>query len=322
MRLSTVFNDISRGKRISLIKWKSGRTVTSSELCKIPGMVDFYESLTKNVGDIVNEKVFTTNYDQSTTCSMLIYEKEGDFINWHYDVNYFRGRFFTLIIPITLEKTCTDFKYKLNGEEYFVEHGKSILFEGEKLFHMASKQCDGKFRAVLALQYVTSNEIDFTKLAFLQTKDSFVYKGFTTRDYAVWLVRLLHTTIYFLFAFYIFVFTTPKYDMLYIILFLIILLNWILFRGECILDYVEKVLMNSSYKIGTSIYDHVYLNIIHPKLIILLNILVLINIVMIIWRARNLNIVWKVILIVIISTLILRNEIINRSNTMSYCITT
>ena len=31
-----------------------------------------------------------------TSCCILVYDREGDGIDWHYDVNYYFGRFFTV----------------------------------------------------------------------------------------------------------------------------------------------------------------------------------------------------------------------------------
>ena len=36
----------------------------------------------------------------STFRKMIVYEKPGDHIGWHFDHNFYRGRHFTLLIPV------------------------------------------------------------------------------------------------------------------------------------------------------------------------------------------------------------------------------
>ena len=47
----------------------------------------------------VDTLVPTPLHDQSS-CSVLVYEKPGDHIGWHYDHNFYKGRHFTVLIPI------------------------------------------------------------------------------------------------------------------------------------------------------------------------------------------------------------------------------
>ena len=93
---------------------------------------------------------------------MLVYERPGDFINWHYDVNYYAGRFFTLIAPLSDDDTCTTFMYVgSDGLNRIIrlEKNTAVLFEGEKVFHMASRICKGQTRVVLSMQFVTDPNV-------------------------------------------------------------------------------------------------------------------------------------------------------------------
>jgi hypothetical protein len=242
------------GTRVDTIGWKRGRTLTCQEIAaKLPEVIDFYKSLTSTITNLIGTDVTITSLDNPTSCSILVYEKKGDFINWHYDVNYYNGRFFTLIIPITFDKTCTNFKYKYNGNDITVPHDKSILFEGAKLFHMATPMCDGNFRAVLSLQFVTSTKINITNKAFLQIKDNFAYSGLSRKDMFLWLLRVVYLTIYLSFCMYVLVYVTKKYDVIYMCLFAIMLLNWILFKGECLFGFIEKRIIDPSYVMGSQL---------------------------------------------------------------------
>ena len=113
-----------------------------------------------------------------TSCAILIYEKENDWINWHYDHNYYNGRFFTVLIPITNELTCTKFQFKNKDNEIISMDltNNAICFEGNYLYHRASKLCKNQKRVILSCQYVTDNSMSFINKMRIKIKD-FAYTG-------------------------------------------------------------------------------------------------------------------------------------------------
>ena len=73
---------------------------------------------------------------------MLFYEKPGDHINWHYDHNFYRGRHFTVLIPIVNRGregglSAARLMAKLGGRDMEVETppNRLILFEGAEVRH-------------------------------------------------------------------------------------------------------------------------------------------------------------------------------------------
>lgn len=126
--------DPTNSKRVTIKNWKAGRTIDTKTLNKgCPEVINWYKSFAKNIGEIVGEKVKITPLSLPTSCAVLIYDEPGDFINYHFDVNYFNGRFFTVLIPITFDTTCTKYLYKdSKSKEQSVElvKGKSLIFEG------------------------------------------------------------------------------------------------------------------------------------------------------------------------------------------------
>jgi hypothetical protein len=93
---------------------KSGITITTENVSKYaPNLIDFYKNdLIKIVSEQIGLNLYTTDLSFPTSCAILIYDREGDWINWHYDYNYYNGRFFTVLIPITNDQTCTEFQFK------------------------------------------------------------------------------------------------------------------------------------------------------------------------------------------------------------------
>ena len=169
--------DAKGGKRVVIPGWKAGRTISTGDVKKtLPELFEWYKSLEGPISDIIGARVYVTADNLPTTCAVLIYEEEGDFINWHYDVNYFNGRFFTLIIPCTFNDTCTEYMYhdkdnKIQGLKN--TEGVSILFEGDKVFHMASKFCKkgDKKRIGISVQFSTDPTINWYNRAIMRIKD-------------------------------------------------------------------------------------------------------------------------------------------------------
>ena len=75
---------------------KKGITISTQNVCKYaPALIDFYKNdLCKIVSNKINLDLFPTDLSLPTTCAILIYDNEGDWINWHYDYNYYDGRFY------------------------------------------------------------------------------------------------------------------------------------------------------------------------------------------------------------------------------------
>uniref|UniRef100_A0A6C0KEH1 Fe2OG dioxygenase domain-containing protein n=1 Tax=viral metagenome TaxID=1070528 RepID=A0A6C0KEH1_9ZZZZ len=160
---------------------KRGITISAMNIKKYaPKLIQFYENkLCALVSKKLNLKLFPTDLNLPTSCAILIYENEGDWINWHYDHNYYDGRFFTLLIPITNNLTCTEFQFKNDNNEVKsiqLIDNKSICFEGNYLYHRASKLCKNEKRVMLSCQYVTNNNMNFINKLRLKIKD-FAYMG-------------------------------------------------------------------------------------------------------------------------------------------------
>jgi hypothetical protein len=160
---------------------KKGITISTGNILKyVPNLIYFYENeLCKLVSNQLKLHLFPTDLILPTSCAILIYNNEGDWINWHYDYNYYDGRFFTLLIPLTNISTCTEFQFKNNNNEIKsvnLINNNSICFEGNYLYHRASKLCKNEKRIILSCQYVTNNNMNFLNKLRLKLKD-FAYTG-------------------------------------------------------------------------------------------------------------------------------------------------
>jgi hypothetical protein len=148
------------GKHIRIPK-KSQKNISSDIILKyIPELDEQYKQYASIISNYVGETVKPLKTNMKNRITLVVYEKEGDYIDWHFDTNHFDGRYFNLIIPITLEPTCGNYQYKnMYDVDTDVEIGKgqAILFEGDKVFHRGKMLCKDQFRVILSLTYVTSD---------------------------------------------------------------------------------------------------------------------------------------------------------------------
>jgi len=172
MYIETIFD--------SALPNKNGVTISTQNISRYsPDLIHFYKNeLCNIISKQINLTLFPTDLQLPTSCAILIYEKEGDWINWHYDYNYYNGRFFTVLIPITTAPTCTEFQLKddNNNIKSIQLQNKAICFEGNYLYHRASKLCKNQKRVILSCQYVTNNNISFINKLRMKIKD-FAYTG-------------------------------------------------------------------------------------------------------------------------------------------------
>jgi len=139
-----------------------------------PNLISYYQNeLCKKMSNLTGLKLYPTALNFPTSCAIIIYEKEGDWINWHYDYNYYNGRFFTVLIPITHTLTCTKFQFKDKNNNVVDMDltNNGICFEGNYLYHRASKICNNQKRIMLSCQYVTDNSMSVINKIRIKLKD-------------------------------------------------------------------------------------------------------------------------------------------------------
>jgi len=158
---------LSATERTYLPTHKKGGAIAYETLCAhAPSIVELYLSpaLQHLVATIarVDRVVPTPLHDQSS-CSVLVYEKPGDHIGWHYDHNFYKGRHFTVLIPIVNcgadagGVSAAKLMVKLAGQERTIAAPANtmVLFEGARVLHKVTPIRDGERRVVLSMTYCT-----------------------------------------------------------------------------------------------------------------------------------------------------------------------
>lgn len=145
---------------------KKGGTVAYETLTeKASGVVALYRSprMQALVSDIVGARVEPTPLHDQSSLSVLFYEKPGDHIGWHYDHNFYKGRHFTVLIPIVNRNADGS---GLSAARLLVKRGRDetaiatppnrlIVFEGARVLHKVTPIGEGERRVVLSMTYCT-----------------------------------------------------------------------------------------------------------------------------------------------------------------------
>ena len=164
----------TEGVRIEIPK-KHQKNISYNTLKEnIPEIEDWYNSLPTIVSPYISDKLQVAPKDVKTRICLVVYEKEGDYIDWHFDSNHYSGRFFTLLLPVSTEITCGNYVYRDHEEKeqvLEVEKSQAILFVGDKVFHRGKALCENQRRVILSLTFVTSQNMDMWNYCLHKVKE-------------------------------------------------------------------------------------------------------------------------------------------------------
>ncbi len=168
-----LFDDLRRAaerlvatERSYLPVHKKGGTVAYETISReAPELTALYlgRPLRDLVARITGVAVVPTPIHDQSSLSLLVYERPGDHINWHFDHNFYRGRHFTLLIPLVNRGSdAGDLSHarliaRIEGQERIVATPPNtmVLFEGARVLHKVTPIRDGERRIVLSMTYTT-----------------------------------------------------------------------------------------------------------------------------------------------------------------------
>ncbi len=164
---------------------KQGGTMSYESIHKIsPKCLSTYhsEQLRKYLSEVIGEEVYpTADHDQSS-CSLLYYTEAGDHIGWHYDHNFYKGRHFTVLIPILNEgkdggvsASRLQRQWPDRDEDFDTSANSLIVFEGAVVRHRATKTVDGDCRILLSMTFATDPRTEGVKDFIRRVKDTAYY---------------------------------------------------------------------------------------------------------------------------------------------------
>lgn len=156
--------NLVRATRVHIPLHKRGATISYHDLLvSAPAIADLYHShdLRRWCSSVAGETVYRTRHDDLSSCSLLIYDRARDHIRSHYDLNFYRGRHFTVLLPLVNTNAAGD---GLSSARLFVCRDKAetivptppntlVLFEGAKVRHGVTPLGQGECRVILSMTY-------------------------------------------------------------------------------------------------------------------------------------------------------------------------
>ncbi|AMV18485.1 hypothetical protein [Planctomyces sp. SH-PL14] len=163
---------------------KKGGTICYERVHRhLPICLSIYHSrvLQDYLSDLIGSEVRPTGDHDQSSCSVLMYTEAGDHIGWHYDHNFYRGRHFTVLIPLINRSAAGDgvsqslLKQQRPGNEdavFSTAANSLILFEGARIRHCATPLGDGELRIMLSMTYATDSRIRLSHEIARRIKDT------------------------------------------------------------------------------------------------------------------------------------------------------
>lgn len=158
---------LAKKDRTCIPTHKKGATISYDTIRKnAPKVAALYHNpqYQKFISRIVGAQIEPTPIRDNSSLSILLYDRPGDHIGWHYDHNFYRGRHFTALISIenanhdgtALSRAKLLVKRKSGGEmEIPTPPNALVLFEGARTLHRVTAIDEGERRVMLSMTYCT-----------------------------------------------------------------------------------------------------------------------------------------------------------------------
>jgi len=148
---------------------KGGTVAYETLIASAPAIVALYHSRAFKdfISRLVGVAVQPTPIHDQSSLSVLVYDKPGDHIGWHYDHNFYRGRHFTVLLMLINEGRAAgglshgETWARIGGQdvcdEIAVRAAPNTLtvFEGARVRHKATPVAADELRLVLSMTYCT-----------------------------------------------------------------------------------------------------------------------------------------------------------------------
>lgn len=111
---------------------------------------------------ITNLSLENVNCDDDSNMNILVYDKPGDFITWHFDPNHYVGNRLTILINVinesssnSLSSSLLQYKIKGSNEIYSIKMKPNsiLIFDGSNVEHRATPIKLDERRIVLSFTY-------------------------------------------------------------------------------------------------------------------------------------------------------------------------
>lgn len=174
--------ELVRPERSYIPAHKKGGTVAYESLfAAAPAIIALYHApeMRDFVSRIVGEPVRPTPIHDQSSLSVLFYEKPGDHIGWHFDHNFYRGRHFTVLLPVINQGSRPNglshaqLQARIAGRETDIPTSPNtlIVFEGAQVHHKVTPIIEGERRLVISMTYCTDPRANVAQAIARRIKD-------------------------------------------------------------------------------------------------------------------------------------------------------
>lgn len=174
---------LARPERSFVPIHKQGGTVAyETMISAAPHIVSLYHAraLQDLVSRLVGATVQPTPLHDQCSLAVLFYDKPGDHIGWHYDHNFYRGRHFTVLLPVMNEGASDDGLSHATLHAFLggidVEVGTPanmlVVFEGARVCHKVTPIREGERRLVISMTYCTDPRAKIWQAVGRRIKDT------------------------------------------------------------------------------------------------------------------------------------------------------
>lgn len=168
---------------------KKGGSVGRHELDRASPLIpDLYRSpaLRSFLQHLAGDTLLDCPASDPHTYALYYYTEPGDYITWHYDTSYYRGRRYTLLFGLVNESTATlDCQlHRANPDRESVDlsvplrPGTFVFFNGDTVWHQVTPLGPDQRRVSLTMEFVTDPRMTPWHRFVSHMKDSIAYFGF------------------------------------------------------------------------------------------------------------------------------------------------
>jgi hypothetical protein len=165
-RVRSAAEHLAAGERSYIPGHKAGATVSYAALHRLaPELVAFYQSedLRRLCSLVCGVEVQPTPVHDQSSCSLLVYERAGDRIGWHFDHDFYRGRHFTVLLALVNRRAQGDgtssaqLEARLPGGNQVIPTPPNtvVIFEGARVRHRVTPLGPDEQRILLSMTFCT-----------------------------------------------------------------------------------------------------------------------------------------------------------------------
>jgi len=151
------------------------------------GFLELYYSMDilNVLSNIFQKSIQRTPLSDDNACSLLIYTKKGDYIDWHKDYSLYYGDRYVVLLTIINENSTKDdlsenkFCYMYNNQEYQIKLAPNtlVIFKGSDVYHKSTPINTNELRILLSMTFcdICQEKKNILNFSYEKMKNLIIY---------------------------------------------------------------------------------------------------------------------------------------------------